>query len=136
MGRLLRRFFHPVHAFIEDNQTDPALASYVLPLAKAFSRLQQATAWVGQQGLRDPEEAGAAASDYLRLFALVALAYVWARTAKLCLAKQEGDDGGFYRAKINTADFYMARVLPESNALFQQIMAGKKTLMAMATDDF
>ncbi|MBB3064078.1 acyl-CoA dehydrogenase C-terminal domain-containing protein [Limibacillus halophilus] len=136
MGRLLRRFFHPVHGFIEENQTDPTLAIYVLPLAKAFSRLQQATAWVAQQGLRDPEEAGAAASDYLRLFALVALAYVWARTAKLCLAKQEGDSGGFYRAKINTADFYMARILPESNALFQQIMAGKKPLMAMAADDF
>ena len=61
-------------AFIEDNQAEAELAEFVLPLAKAFGRLQQATAWIAQQGLKNPEEAGAAAADYLRLFALTALA--------------------------------------------------------------
>jgi hypothetical protein len=136
MGRYLRRFFHPVQAFLEENQSDPALAEYVLPLAKAFGRLQQVTAWIAQQGLKDPEEAGAASADYLRLFALVTLAYIWARTAKLALSRLEEDETGFYKAKLATARFYMTRVLPEASALFQQIMAGKKPLMELEAASF
>ena len=57
-------------AFIEEAGDEPAMAEFVLPLAKAFARLQQATAQIAQAGLRNPEEAGAAATDYLNLFAL------------------------------------------------------------------
>ncbi|MCZ6626023.1 MAG: acyl-CoA dehydrogenase family protein, partial [Deltaproteobacteria bacterium] len=78
-GRLLRRLFHPVSQFIEESTSDPQLQEFVLPLAKAFAKLQQATVWVAQKGLRDRDEAGAAATDYLRMFALVVLAYMWAR---------------------------------------------------------
>ena len=68
MGRLLRRFFHPVSAFLEEAQAKPELASFVGPLAKAFGKLQQATALIARRSLKDPDEAGAAATDYLRLF--------------------------------------------------------------------
>ena len=136
IGRLLRRFFHPVMAFIEDNQEDAALAEFVLPLAKSFSRLQQATAWIAQQGLADPEEAGAAASDYLRLFALTALAYIWARIVKQSLKNLNGEQPPFYVAKIASARFFMTRLLPESSALFAGIMAGKASTMALDEDAF
>jgi alkylation response protein AidB-like acyl-CoA dehydrogenase len=136
MGRALRRFFHPVLGFIEANQAEPALAEFVLPLAKAFGRLQQATAWVAQQGLRDPDEAGAAASDYLRLFALTALAYVWARTAKAVLDKPEAEREPFHEAKLATARFYMTRVLPQSSGLFAAMNAGAKPIMAVEEDWF
>jgi alkylation response protein AidB-like acyl-CoA dehydrogenase len=131
-GRYLRTFFHPVMAFIERHQTDQAMAEFVLPLAKAFARLQQITLHVAQQGLKDPDEAGAASSDYLRLFALVAMAYVWARIAEIArarLANGAADDPAFYQAKINTARFFMTKLLPESGALFAQIMAGSAPVM-------
>ena len=89
---------------------------------------------IGQRGLKNPDEAGAASSDYLRQFALVALAYMWCQMAKVALDKQEngGDESKeFYNAKIQTARFYMARVLPESDARFKMVMAGGDTLMAM-----
>ena len=131
-GRLLRAFFHPVMAFIEQHQADPELAEFVLPLAKAYARLQQITLHVAQQGLRDPNEAGAASYDYLRLFALVALAYLWARmvqVAKARLAAGADGDAAFYEAKVKTARFFVTRMLPESGALFAQIMAGGRSLM-------
>jgi Acetyl-CoA dehydrogenase C-terminal like/Acyl-CoA dehydrogenase, C-terminal domain len=131
-GRLLRAFFHPVMAFIERHQADPELAEFVLPLAKAYARLQQVTLHVAQQGLRDPNEAGAASYDYLRLFALVALAYLWARmvqVAKARLSSGADGDAAFYEAKVKTARFFMTKMLPESGALFAQIMAGGKPLM-------
>ena len=135
-GRLLRRFFHPVQAFIEETQGEPPMAEFTLPLLKAFARLQQTTAWVAQQGLKDPEEAGAAASDYLRLFALVAIAYMWARMARIALDKQDGDDAEFYCAKLATARFYMTRLLPQHTAHAAALMAGKAPLMALEAAAF
>ena len=86
-GRLLRRFFHPVAAYLEARQADPRLGEFVAPLSKAFGRLQQATAQIAQRGLRDPDEAAAVAGDYLRLFALVALGYMWMQMAEISLAR-------------------------------------------------
>ena len=79
-GRLLRRFFHPVAASLDEAAADCALAA---PLAKAFGRLQQATILVARQGLADPEAAAAAANDYLQLFGYVALGWMWLRMAKV-----------------------------------------------------
>jgi alkylation response protein AidB-like acyl-CoA dehydrogenase len=138
-GRCLRTFFHPVMAFIEQHQADAALAEFVLPLAKAFARLQQITLHVAQTGLRNPDEAGAASSDYLRLFALVAMAYIWARMAQVARARlSEGADGdrSFYAAKIRTARFFMTKLLPETGALFAQIMAGAAPVMEFEDADF
>ena len=127
-GRLLRRFFHPVLAFIEEKGEEERMAEFVLPLSKAFGRLQQATAELARRGMGDPFEAGAAATEYLRLFGLTALAYVWARMAEVALDKAEGDPTGFYRAKLGTARFFMERLLPETGALTSAIMAGGKSL--------
>ena len=131
-GRSLRAFFHPVMAFVEQHQADAGLAEFVMPLAKAFARLQQITLHVAQAGLRNPDEAGAAATDYLRLFALVAMAFIWARMAQVARAKLAAGGAGeaaFYEAKLRTARFFMTRMLPESSALFAQIMAGAAPLM-------
>lgn len=129
MGRYLRRFFHPVQAFIEAEMEVPEMNEFVMPLAKAFSRLQQASAWIAQEGMKNPDQAGAASVDYLRMFGLVALAYMWARMVKIALAKQNGDEAKFYQAKIKTARFYMQKLLPQTGSLFSTIMAGSETLM-------
>jgi hypothetical protein len=133
---LARRFFHPVSDYIETTSGNPAMAEFVLPTAKAFAKLQQATAWLAQAGIADPEEAGAAAADYLRLFALVALGYMWCRMAEIALEKKSGEEAAFYDAKLVNARFFMARVLPETNSLFTVLTAGKSTLMAMPAEAF
>jgi alkylation response protein AidB-like acyl-CoA dehydrogenase len=131
MGRLLRRFFHPVQAYVEAGMAKPELAEFVAPLAKSLSRLQQSTLWIAQQGLKDPEEAGAAAADYLNLFAYTALAYLWTRMAEASLAQQDGDSAAFHEAKLATARFFFQRLLPKSSGHFSAIMAGKAPIMAM-----
>ena len=127
-GRYLRRFFHPVLAFIEAKGEDERLSEFVLPLSKAFGRLQQCTAELARRGFADPFEAGAGATDYLRLFALTALAHAWARMAEIALPKAEDP---FYKAKLATARFFMARVLPETSSLAAKVMAGGATLREM-----
>jgi alkylation response protein AidB-like acyl-CoA dehydrogenase len=132
-GRYLRSFFHPVSTFIEEHGEDEALAAFVPALAQAFGALQLATATIAQKGLSDPEEAGAAATDYLRLLGFVAMAYCFARSAKIATAKlaEGAGDSDFYRAKIATARFFYDRLLPPATALFLAIKSGKGSTMAL-----
>ena len=132
-GRYLRSFFHPVGAFIEANKADEAIGPFVKSLEKAFGALQLATGQIAQTGMRDPEEVGAAATDYLRLFGLVSLAYLWARMAKIAAEKlpNANGDASFYQAKLATARFFFDRILPESAGLFAAIKSGKASMMAL-----
>lgn len=139
MGRYLRHFFHPVGDFIESGMADPQMQEFVVPLAKAYAKLQQATATIAQKGLKDPNEAGAASVDYLRMFALVALGYMWclmAKTAQEKLAAGANGREAFYESKIHTARFFFEKLLPEADARFKAITAGGKTLMALEAANF
>ena len=132
MGRYLRRFFHPVSQFIEENQTDSELQEFLFPFAKSFAKLQQSTAIIAQKGLKDPNEAGAASVDYLRQFALVAMGYMWIQMVKISQEKLKEDGSGkeeFYDAKIKTARFFFARMLPEADWHFKAVMSGADNLM-------
>lgn len=132
-GRLLRRFFHPVQKYIADNQANAEMQEFIFPLAKSFAKLQQATAIIAQKGLKNPDEAGAASVDYLRQFALVSMAYMWCLMVDAAKAKLESGEGDqeFYESKIQTARFFMQRMLPEADGRFKMVMAGGETLMEM-----
>ncbi len=83
--------------------------------------------------MKDPEEAGAAATEYLRLFGLVALGYVWLRSAKVAhtALKAGTDERDFYEAKLTTARFYMERILPQVAGLLAAVKSGKGAMMAL-----
>lgn len=137
-GRLLRQFFHPVQDYIDKEQSNPALQEFIFPMAKAFAKLQQSTAIIAQKGLKNPDEAGAASVDYLRQFALVALAFMWCKIVQAAqekLASGEGDKM-FFEAKLKTARFFMNRMLPEAEARFRMIQAGSESLMNHTADEF
>ena len=132
-GRYLRSFFHPVSNFLEDNGPDEGLAPMIAGLAQAFGALQLSTGTIAEKALRDPEEAGAAATDYLRLLGLVAIGYCFARAVKVAqLALAAGtDEEDFYKAKIATATFFFDRLLPQATACFLAIKSGKQSMMAL-----
>ena len=139
MGRSLRAFFHPVAAFIEANSSDPTIGQMVQALGKSFGALQLATAFIAQKGLSDPEEAGAASTDFLRMLGLVSLGFMWARMAKIAAQKlpaAQGEDADFYRAKGVTAAFYFDRILPQVGSLLYAIKSGKGSMMALAEAAF
>ncbi len=137
-GRLLRGFFHPVSAFIEQHSAHGHLGDMVKGFARAFGALQLATAHVAGAGMADPEEAGAAATDYLRLFGLVALGFMWLRTAVVATETlpRAGHEADFYRSKLVAARFYMERILPQTGSLLAAIKSGKAATMALAESAF
>ncbi len=128
-GRLLRRFFHPADAWLERQRGNPTLAEFVDPTTRAIDTLRATTLWLGERGASDREEAGAAATDYLRLFFLTASCYMWARMAAAALDPQATCTPAFREAKLASGRFYIARVLPEAGALAREITAGKASVM-------
>src|SRR5580704_13671979 len=86
-GRLMRQFFHPVADFLAANKDNAALAEFLPYFMSAFGKLQMSTLTVATKGFGNPDEAGAAASDYLKLFGYVAVGFMWLRMAKVAAEK-------------------------------------------------
>jgi alkylation response protein AidB-like acyl-CoA dehydrogenase len=126
-GRLLTRFLDPVLEFIAANE-DEEMEPFIAPLRTALENLQVATGHIMESGMSNHDEIGAAAADYLRLFGLTALGFMWARMAKLSLPKAEQR---FYKAKLATAKFFMQRLLPQAGALLAGIQSGAAVMMEM-----
>ena len=129
-GHLINRFTDPVKQFLSDAQSQSELAEFVAPLDAVISRLNQATGTIRRRAAEDPAELGAAAVDYLRLFALTALAFLWARSAAISISQSIGAETRFYSAKIQTARFFMQRLLPQTEGLLSAIESGATAMMA------
>lgn len=135
-GRLVKRYLSTLKAFLDEHTDDAALAEFTVPLAGAVANLESATRWIATASAKDPEEIGAASYDYLKLMALVSFGYMWARAAAVSMPKVEGDNSGFYQAKLTTARFYMKRLLPQVESLAKTLRAGSDTLMDLPAESF
>lgn len=137
-GRLMRQFFYPVADFLVAEKDNGALTEFLPYFMSAFGKLQMATLTVATRGVGNPDEAGAAATDYLRLFALVAVGFMWLKMAKAAATKLPvaGDRAPFYEAKLKTARFYFSRILPQVNSLNLAILSGAKPIMDFPADSF
>ncbi|MEX0404362.1 acyl-CoA dehydrogenase C-terminal domain-containing protein [Aquibium sp. LZ166] len=138
-GRAVQTFFKDVGEFCEENRSDEKMSGYTKGLKKGLNDLQAATMWLMQNGMKNPDNAGAASTDYMHLFGLVALGYMWAQMAKSAQAKlAEGanGDGSFYETKLVTAKFFMERIMPETGAHLARISAGSETMMALPAEAF
>jgi alkylation response protein AidB-like acyl-CoA dehydrogenase len=134
-GRLLRRFLPLVQKTAKEAQADPRLAELGTALLESLRRLQEATMGVMNRAMQNPDEAGAAAADYLRLFGLVATGWMWLRMAKVALdrigAGGANGDERFLDAKVKTASFYFAKLLPQTSSLAASIASGAAPVMEM-----
>lgn len=128
-GRLIDRFLVPVRDYLNDKEGDATLAEFTAPLAEAAQRLESATQTLLRRCAADPAEIGAGAVDFLQLFGLTALAYMWARMAEIGLHRRDGIDALFYDAKVRTARFFMQRILPRNEAHYRAVDAGGDCMM-------
>jgi hypothetical protein len=138
-GRAVMAFFNEVGAFLKEHAGDDDLNPYLRPLGIALDHLQKATMWFMQNAVAKPDNAGAGATDYMHLFGLVALGYMWAQMAKAAKAKlANGADGGADRmnAKLVTGRFFMERMLPETAAQLARIQAGAASTMELPAEAF
>ena len=137
-GRAVRSFFELVgHDIAEAKQAgDPA--GVAAALEPALQDLQAATMWLAQNGMADPNNAGAGAYAYMDLMGLVSLGWMWLKIAAASqrALDQGTDDEPFHDAKLITARFYAQRELPLSTALRKKIEAGADALMRIPAEAF
>ncbi len=135
-GRAAMAFFNEVQACVKDHAGNVVMKPLVEPLGKALGHLQQATMWFMQNALTKPDNAGAGATDYMHLFGLVALGYMWCRIAAAAHEKLAADTSGRMNAKLVTARFFMERMLPETAAHLARIEAGAASVMELPAEMF
>ena len=134
MGAKLRAFGAIVQKFVEDNGVDPKMQEFINPLADIGDKVQKLTMEIGMKAMQNQDEVGAASVPYQRVVGHMVFSYFWARMAKIALEKQEQDD--FYKAKLATARFYFAKLLPETAGYIRQARAGVACLQEMQDDWF
>ena len=137
-GRALKAFLTEVGGFAARHGADEEMQPYVVPLGAAMKDLQEATGWFMENAMTDPDQAAAGSTDYMHLFGLVALGYMWALMAKsACEALDRGEgDKAFFEAKLATGRYFMERLLPETAAHLSRIRSGAGAMMALDAEQF
>ena len=134
-GRAIFTFFGEMDDFLGENADDEAMKPYLDGLKTAREQLQEGTTWLMQNGLSNFNNAAAASTDFLHLFGYTALAYMWAKMAKIALEKDDGSDP-YYANKLKTARYYVERMLPKAGAHLTMLKAGADSMMAIEADAF
>ncbi|EIM00008.1 acyl-CoA dehydrogenase C-terminal domain-containing protein [Rhodanobacter denitrificans] len=124
-----KHFLQEISAFCQQHSADAALRQLVGPLAVATKEWSELTLSLAQRVQANPEELGAAATDYLYYSGYVTLAYLWARS--VAAAEAGNQPAAFKQAKRDTAAFYFARILPRTLAHKAAIEAGIGSLPAI-----
>ncbi len=131
-GKLVHEFFDMVAADLAQSRKAGGLDDIVEPVEQALTRLRATTTWL-QGRTADAAETGAAACDYLRMFALVCFGWMWARMAATA---KSGGETPLHTAKLALARVFAGRLLPQTTALEASIGDGAAPLMQLPVELF
>ena len=135
-GRAIMAFFNEVQTYLKERANSDDMNVYLKPLGQSLAHLQEASMWFMQNAMAKPDNAGAGSYDYMHLFGLVALGYMWCRIAEAVLAKKGNASAQSMTAKLVTARFFMERMLPETATRLARIQAGAASTMELPADAF
>ena len=135
-GRAIMAFFNEVQTYLKERTNNDAMNVYLKPLGQSLAPLQEASMWFMQNAMAKPDNAGAGSYDYMHLFGLVALGYMWCLIAEAALARKGNGAAPAMDAKLVTARFFMDRLLPETATRLARIKAGADSTMELPADAF
>ncbi|MBX3477112.1 MAG: acyl-CoA dehydrogenase C-terminal domain-containing protein [Brevundimonas sp.] len=137
-GRAIMSWFADIDAYVaEHGAAEEAVKPFIDGLAQTKKTLQEATMWLMQNGMANPDNAGAASTDYLNIFGLTAMAYVWAQMAAAAQKQiAAGSTDPYYAAKLQTGRYFVERILPDADAHLKKLKTGADVLMAMPAEAF
>ena len=131
-------------AVIADMRTTAAVlsagadAAVGVSLSSAIDALDEATRWIVDTFQKNPNAVFAVGVPYLKLFGTVGGGWMMAR-AMLAAQRKRGEpgaDAAFYDAKLTTARFYCAHILPQAAAFKQTVISGADSVLALAESQF
>ena len=127
-GRMVRRFVRLVERDLDTAREQPSLRVIAERVREAVALLVRVTGTVMERAAKNPDEVGAAAADYLRLFGLVAEGWIWVRMATIAETTRPATVAA---TKLATAEYFVTKLLPETQALAVRIDAGAGPVMAL-----
>jgi alkylation response protein AidB-like acyl-CoA dehydrogenase len=129
-GATLKKFGKLVAQLVEEEGVNEKMAEFINPVAYLGEQMTKFTTELGFKGFQNADEVGAAAVDYLRVAGHLVFGYFWARMAQVALREiAAGNTDPFYKAKLQTARFYFAKLFPETAMLMRAARGGAKVLM-------
>ena len=137
-GELLKPLTKEIYVFAKENLENETIGGYSAKLQELTKEWGELTMHIGMLAMENPEEVGAASVDYLMYAGYVCMAYYWAQMAKTAAEKLAAgtSETAFYEAKLHTAKFYFARILPRTITLAATMKAPLDTLMDMDEEQF
>lgn len=137
-GKLLANFVTIIQQFCDENKDNDDMAQFTAPLMQHVKQWGELTTEIGKQAAENPEAVGAAAVDYLYFSGYVTVAYLWARMALVAQTElaNGNSEQAFYDAKVKTAQFYFAKLLPRTATHAQRIGTGVAPYMSMDVEQF
>lgn len=137
-GRAIQALFKIVGQEAAAAKGKETVSGIATALEKANGELQAATMWLMQNGLTNPNNAGAAATAYMHITGIVATGLMWLRMADAAAAALEAGAGdkAFLEAKLVTARFFAERIMPDAGALRRKLEGGADSLMALPPEAF
>jgi len=136
-GRALMTLSAEIESFTNDNQANGDISDFVEAVKDARTSLTEATMWLMQNGMTNPDNAGAGSMDYMHMLGLATLAYMWGKMA--VVAHQAIDDGTneeFYANKLITGRYFVKRMLPMMDAHLARLKTGAEPVMALKASGF
>ncbi|WP_417470999.1 acyl-CoA dehydrogenase C-terminal domain-containing protein [Maricaulis sp.] len=134
--RPIMSFFAELDAFVAAGGGESE-QPFIAAVADCKAKLEEVTNWLVENGLKDFNNAGAASHDYLQLFGLTCLTYMWAKMVKVSAAKiAAGDSDPIYANKIKTGQYFIERWLPEGAMHLAKVKTGADAMMALAAEEF
>jgi hypothetical protein len=135
-GRALMAFLAELDAYAAE-PADEAMQPFIEAVKSAKAQLQEASMWLMQNGLSNPDNAAASSHDYLNILGLTALAWMWARMARAAQARiAAGETDPHYASKLVTGRYFIERVLPDISAHLAKLKTGAAPVMALAAEAF
>jgi hypothetical protein len=126
VGRKLpKNFGRGIKTFLSDSAHfltgayENGINPIVQPMTVSLDDLKMATEWLVGNALKNPNNAGSAAYDYMEIFGIVLLGLAH---IKICLATDDKD-------RHNTAQYFMDRIAPKTQFLLHRIRQGSDTMM-------
>ncbi len=137
-GRAIFAFFNEIDDFVHNHEDDADLKEFLDVLTSTKAQLQDGTMWMMQNGMTNFDNAGAASHDYLNLFGITALTYMWALQAKAAYAakKNGGSADPYFDTKITTGRYFLARIAPETASHLAKLKSGAGPVMALTAEAF
>ena len=127
-----------IRKYVEGFADVPELAEMSGVLGKRLDQWDRLTAVLGKAAMGNPEEVGAAATDYLLCAGYICLGFCLLSSAAAAVRKlaEGSSEKDFYGTKLVTAQHYFDRILPRVDAHAAAATAGSAGLMSLPAEHF